>query len=361
MSALSDNQRRLICRCLFLLVCLVPTLATVYQMAHPQTPEQWSVALRAELGLETEIGAVETPGPNETILRDLRFYEGDQTLFQTVEARIVYGEINKVIVDYPVSGLNSIGLSILAKRINQRFLTHRSKLTKIWRIEFRNELKITRAESKPENNNLAQIGSEFSQELERLRNDQMTLAKNARIDITPTSEGTSVIAYFRVQTLSGSGDSDASNEPQSQFGETMLFKISSHQNVQEFELETKRGKLPVWLLDGVRPELSHSLGRNATFEGLFKLRPDRMKLSYLAGVFDQVDLSQYTGFNNSTELGWVEIKKCRFDDGKFQAWQATLTSPSLRTTQIHEQYLFKHAKQFAFYSALSETVREAQR
>lgn len=74
-SRLSDNQRRALCRLVFLLVCALPTAAVVYSIVHQPGPVQWERFIQAQLGIKVRIESVETPAPAHTILRGVRFPE----------------------------------------------------------------------------------------------------------------------------------------------------------------------------------------------------------------------------------------------------------------------------------------------
>ncbi len=74
-SYLSDNQRRILCRLVFLLVCALPTSILVYLLFHQPGPDDWERLVQAQLGIQIEIGAVETPRPNQVVLRAVRIAE----------------------------------------------------------------------------------------------------------------------------------------------------------------------------------------------------------------------------------------------------------------------------------------------
>ncbi len=101
---LSDNWRRTICRCAFLILCVLPTLVSGYWIFHPQTAGQWEQAIRAELGIPTDIDSVETPGPNVTILRGFRLFDPETgELFATTQVRVIRGYPNRLVIDYPTT------------------------------------------------------------------------------------------------------------------------------------------------------------------------------------------------------------------------------------------------------------------
>ena len=117
----SDNQKRIVCRLAFLLLCALPTAAVVYRIMHPQTADQWEQRIQAQLGVRTHIDSVETPGPYETILRGLEFFDADRKILIATELRILFGEVNQIWIDHPVR-LDSNGLQYLVDQVNQQLI-----------------------------------------------------------------------------------------------------------------------------------------------------------------------------------------------------------------------------------------------
>ncbi len=94
---LSDNQRRFICRVLFLLVCALPTFVIVYISTHQRTADQWAQLVQAELGVETSIGGVESPRPGEFLFRDVKLYDDQGTqIFYSLKADVSVGNTNRI-------------------------------------------------------------------------------------------------------------------------------------------------------------------------------------------------------------------------------------------------------------------------
>ncbi|MEL7497845.1 MAG: hypothetical protein AAFN77_09560 [Planctomycetota bacterium] len=349
---MSDNQRRNLCRFLFLAFCLLPTAITSYWICHPQTPEGWAQAIQAELGLDTEIGSIETPGPYETILRDLRFHDGDRTLFQTVEARIVFGEINRIIIEYPVTNLDSVGLAYLVDRINQHVLRKKERSsTKIWRVDFKDELVIDRNATSTRNTDSV-FPMSHAEILEQQRN-QLTIAKHARIDVAPTSDGMATTVYFNVRDPMQIDDASTP---------TMTFEIDTFAGEQVLRLNTHQDKLPVWLLDGIEPEISASLGGDALFAGKLEMSPSDGRVDGLTGKLTQVDVSHYRLVDQgSLAHAEIQIRECQFAHGKFQKWLAMLTAPSILPTEIQQQYLFRPSRQIAPLNAIEQAIQLGRR
>ena len=69
---LSDNQRRFVCRLVFLQFCLIPTIASIYIILHHPGVDQWKQQIQARLPVNIEIASVETPLPGQVVLRGLK-------------------------------------------------------------------------------------------------------------------------------------------------------------------------------------------------------------------------------------------------------------------------------------------------
>lgn len=363
---MSDHQRRFVCRIVFLLLCLLPTGVTGYWICHPQTSEGWAQAIQAELGIETEVGSIETPGPYETILRDVRFLDGDDVLFETVEVRIRFGEQNRITIPYQSKGVNRIGLAYLAGRINQHVLRS-SPMARMWRIDFEADTVVKRYTS-AERNKLEPVGTDrwlhdnvFWQE-----QNQLALAK-LRIDVSPTPTGSSTTVFFQVRdALTGNRAPTDLASSVGQLSETMTFEIHAIDKQQVVKLNTQKKSLPVWLIDGVAPQISSSLGGESRFAGRFELRPQltgELNIEDLEGRFSEVDISNYLPTGDEQPVkAYIEIRDCMFMGQQFVKWDAHLEAPGaiLRTPIRHEE-LFEPSLQIAPTRAIARAVQDGRR
>lgn len=370
---MSDNQRRVYCRILFLALCLLPTSITSYWICHPQTSAGWSQAIQAKLGVETEIGSIETPGPYKTILRNVRFLDGEEVLFSTPEVHIELGDRlwnsqkqNRVVVPYLVGDLDRFGLAYLAKRINQHVM-RTNGAEQIWRIDFVEDVVVdryTKAEIENHEAELADQGNLLDRDHLWLQRNQLRLA-GLRFDIAPTAAGSSTTAYFSVRD---SFAADNSNSPESiGRNETMTFELdtrrlapANHRSLEQVvKLNTNQGKLPVWLLDSVEHRLVASLGAQSKFEGKFEITPSSGRLDDLVGTFSNVNLLPYDRGSNRPELkGQIKVNRCRYENGGFTAWSAFLSEPSiLGPMEIRQSDLQIEAQQIAIGPAIRQTYR----
>lgn len=139
---MSDNQRRTVCRIVFLVLCALPTFAAIYAVFHRPTTTQWQNLIRAQSGIPVQIAAVETPVPFTTILRGVRipdsFMRGGIELnpdLRIDEIRIDFGDTQNVVsVVQPIK----IPMESLS-HVVQRFMNHFNQIDfdhKTWRVEF---------------------------------------------------------------------------------------------------------------------------------------------------------------------------------------------------------------------------------
>ena len=142
---MSDNQRRALCRVLFFLSCVLPTAGILYWICHPQTAANWERLIQAQIGIETKIHSIETPGPYVTILRGVEFRDPEiGSLFKTVEARIEFGEVNQIYIPYKVQNLTDKSLHCLIENLNRHLVRSRS-VDKHWKIKFAEDALIEHA------------------------------------------------------------------------------------------------------------------------------------------------------------------------------------------------------------------------
>jgi hypothetical protein len=344
---MSDNQRRAVCRILFLLVCALPTSVVAYWIGHPQTPSGWEMAIKAQLGLTAHIDSIETPGPNVTILRGLELSDPEVgTLLKTVEARIEFGKVKNYIgIRYKVQGLTNRGLACLVKQINQNLIRAHGA-DKPWRLELSKDSIV------------AQTGSVLSSPSDHAPgHDRFTLA-DLTIDIVPTIDGTTAKAFFKVPD-------DAYPD------RTVVCEISkSQQQSQLVQLDSNQVFLPCWLVADTVPfmaSITSSLGQDAGFAGKLALSPTPGKSElYIDGTFHQVDMKRSLRHirEPGQQYAQIELDECWFVDGVPQKWDAILRHESFAMRILAED-LFVSSWEVAPGNAIENTilkqgVRQAQ-
>ena len=277
----SDNQKRIVCRLAFLLLCALPTAVIVYRIMHPQTADQWEQRIQAQLGVRTHIDSVETPGPYETILRGLEFFDADRTILIATELRILFGEVNQIWIDHPVR-LDSNGLQYLVDQVNQQLIRSHTVQPR-W---------VVMVDSAVVESNIVMddhFGTPKRRELmlKNLAIDMESSANNttARMDFhlvdptvpVPTGNPNIVSCSIQRERVPAVPGTAAGSAP------------------QWVTLNTGTDALPCWLVSEWLPEIVQNLGTEVTFSGGVELDTNAPDLQgQAAGQFSQVDLQQVT-------------------------------------------------------------------
>ncbi len=266
---MSDNQRRVFCRVLFLVICAFPTAVVGYWICHPQTASGWERLLQAQLGVTTTIDSIETPGPYVTILRGLEFSDPDLgTLFRAVEVKIEFGESKNVIsIPYRVQGLTNNGIACLLRKIDENLLRSRI-VDKPWKVQFDKEAVITQ--------NLA---ADFN---ELRRGEFPPQFQMTEFDLhvySPRADGTRADVSFKVPI---------SNAPE-KLVRCSLVRTEEYPHL--LLLDSNSVALPCWLVSDVVPYIPSSFGIDSQFVGRLEVVPTLGESQVaINGVFDRVDL-----------------------------------------------------------------------
>lgn len=339
---MSDNQRRALCRIVFVLACALPTSVVAYWIGHPQTSESWELAIKAQLGVTAQIDSIETPGPNVTILRGLKLTDPELgTLLETVEARIEFGKIKNFIgIRYKVQGLTNASLACLVKQLNQNLIRSHAAV-KPWRLEFLKDSVIR------------QDSSMLVSNVEPTAGRNSLAIAGLTIDVVPSIDGTTAKAYFKVP---------ASDQPE----RTVVCEISkSDQQSQLIQLDTNQVSLPCWLVADAQQFLASvvsSLGQDSQFCGKLSYvpTPGQSEL-YVDGAFDRVDLKHSLRQirEPGQEFAIIELDNCLFVNGVPQQWNAVLRHESY-AMKIHVEDLFISSweKKVAPENAIKSTIRQ---
>ena len=301
---MSDNQRRAFCRILFFCICILPTTVVGYWICHPQTASGWELAIQAQLGVTTTIDQVETPGPYETILRNVEFTDPIYgQLFKASEVRISFFDDKRLVeIPHKVQGLTNRGLTRLISKINEQLLrSHGAK--EDWMIVFGKETIIEEADAARKFKN---DPSQFP--------PHVTLA-NLKIHIGPSAKhgvgnGNYAKALFNIV---GAIDESAMVE----------FQISQTEKSGHTVLvQTNDVRLPCWLVAETLPMIPASFGGTSTFFGEFEVAPGFMPSVKVDGTFEKLDLQNYyVGANG--DYPKVNLN-CAFLNGNRDSWNATL-------------------------------------
>ncbi len=302
---MSDNQRRLICRFIFLITCALPTSTIVYWLCHPQTPLQWQTKIQSQLGVLTSVDSIETPGPYVTILRGLEFTDADLgSLLEATEVHIVLGKPNRIKIPHSVRTTNA-GLLQLIDTINEHLIRAHST-DQPWQILFLGQTIIEQSMVSQ------QPGSEFPSVL---------IAENLQVDVGPLlAGGTGALLQFRLPQID-----------EEKWVECRLSRSLAGDNQnseQRLYLNTKEMPLPCWLLGDLIPEIQQ-LGPECQFAGVVDVysHTDR-RCGEFRGVFTHIEIP---GMAETK----AQVEVCRFDGG-IDKLDAFLVLPDGSMSRIQE-------------------------
>lgn len=332
---MSDNQRRLFCQVLFLILCVVPTAVVGYWICHPQTANGWELELRARLGVETSIDSIETPGPYVTILRGLEFTDPEiGTLFKAVEARIEFGtESNIVSIPYRVQGLTNKSLGSLVQTVNRKLIRSHG-VDKPWQIRFGKDTMVSQASS-----GTGQISDEYLPQFPM---------SSVQLDVFPRVDGTHCHVSFRVPS---------SQSPD----ELVSCSLSRTQDYDQLlVLDTKNVALPCWLVADSVPSITSALGTESRFKGRLELVPAQGESQVAVnGVFEKVDLEATLSIPTAEQrYASIELDDCFFEHGGFTRWDASIVQSNSPKMRISQNRLFNFTRQFAPGEAIKEALME---
>ena len=352
---MSDDQRRVFCRLLFLLVCALPTAISSYWICHPQTASGWAQAIQAETGLEASIDFIETPSPYETVLRQLRLTDPDQgILFETVEVRIRFGKQVEVEIPYEVRHVNNHGLARLLKTINQNVV--RRGVDKSWRLKFAQPLKIARGNAASGFADEAANPNSLQAMLESQQNSFEIEGLN--VEAFSSFDRTVVGANF---ALAKSRNFQPADDSRSRDG--VEVRLTKEAQGQEIWLDTFGQTLPCWLAtDLVGNNITQELGSDSDFTGELRVQSELASGEnevFLDGILSHLSLTSYplsVAVDEKTRMK-IRLNDCLVTNGRAKNWSAVLEVPDLRLrSQIDLQTLFQGSRRFVVGNAIETAI-----
>ena len=353
---MSDNQRRVLCRLIFLLACAIPTLVSSYWICHPQTADGWAQAIKAETGVEASIDFVETPTPYETVLHKLRLTDPEHgVLLDTAQVRIRFGKYVDVEIPYEVDHVDNRGLARMLKTMHQN--TVRRGVDKPWRIRFAKPLKIARSDTAL----FADDPSVSPDSLQAMLYSQQNtfVIEGLNLDIVPSVDGTTVGANFAL------ADSNQAQSLQNQNSQNPInVQLKREPYGQAIWLDTVNQALPCWLAADFAGDITNGLGQDAVFAGELQITshfPSNRNQVDIDGVISRLSVSAIPlnqAINKQTHFQ-VTLDNCRFVDGQATQWWALLEAPELRLrSQITRNTLFQDSRRFAVGNAITTAIIE---
>lgn len=291
-SDLSDNQKRFICRVLFLAVCALPTCVTIYLATHKQTPDQWAQILQAELGVETSIGVVETLRPGEYVFRDVRLFDNHgETIFQSLVANMVVGDINRI--HFPGSvRIQRNALSHFLDEATERLVKPNAG-TRLWKVDFDD------IEIEPEG--FERRGFEFG-----------------RLEISCHNESGGRVVTLASPLIGENG--------QPLGGSCRLNVVRNQLGAYSVNFDTtEHVPVPCWLVKHWFPNLEKKLGSQASFSGSGTINYSGPTTSCenLTGIFNNVRLPKIAGIDTEN-VSSIHANGVRLDDSGWTFGEAGL-------------------------------------
>ncbi len=258
MSRMSDNNRRLTCRLVFIGLCALPTLSLMYWMAHRPGIDDWQESVQASLGVEIQIDSLETPWPGETILRGVRINQPfGKTVYQINEITIHTGAINRIYVN----DLVSVAPEDLMKLVQQasQHAFQLGTISQPWQIAFQ-KLAI---DPNPDSPDLGLVLSPI------------------QVDICHDSKGVTATASFQ----------RSDNESADRMECRVFYPQDPKVLRQEIALDTGNSLLPCWLVKDMVRDMAN-MGDLATFRGTATLLIDAENRvsGEFEGVFENINL-----------------------------------------------------------------------
>ena len=248
---MSDNQRRLVCRLLFLLLCAAPTSLVSYWICHPQTTAQWETQILAQLGVQANIEHIETPFPYITILRDVELVDPELgPIFQAMAIEVNF-ETGQVLVRN-TDRLTNAGIVRLMDAVNSN-LIRRHAVDRLWRVDFIDTTVIE------ESIISARTNSAYPESM---------IVKNLQFEVNSQNDFTGVRMGFQLAEQEETTGDDSDHWVSGM----LVRRIGNSSNHQEFELKTWGLELPCWLLADVVPQLD-KFGINCKFSGEANIVP----------------------------------------------------------------------------------------
>jgi len=334
-SNLSDNQRRTICRLAFLLLCVLPTALTIYFATHKRTPDQWAQLLQAELGVQTSIGAVETPLPDELVFRDLKLFDNDgQPIFESLVAKVTLGNVNRIAFQSPLQ-VKRKGLSYFVEEAAKRLVKPDSN-AKPWEVTFQNLEVISKMNG----------SSEFYKGFDM---------NGLHVGWFNGRDGRMVMMECPVKSVTGQ-----------HYEDRVWLRLDRNHQSGAFNVSfdtTKNGSVPCWLAKEWFPSLESELGADAEFSGVANIASlNAITQCDLTGRFANVQLPTNLTANSRVpkSAAAIYVNGMRLEDSHWTMGTAAIQTGENNYRHLENPWqnrpvaskqngLFSHVIQAAFH------------
>jgi hypothetical protein len=331
---LSDNQRRFLCRVLFLALCLIPTCVTFYCAFHKPTPEQWAQRIHAELGIKTRIGSVETPLPNKVIFKRLRMFDAeDREVVNVLEAKVTLGDENQIQIDVPVQ-VSRRGMEHFLTESTDRVVRPREGF-KPWRVQFA--------------------------DIEILSGEQMDIANEA-IRFAPLNALiTNSVQGIKAELLTPVAEFDP-NHPRWVVC-TLERGLRENETKFTFDNSADSQAMPCWLAQGKVTQLERHVGDRAGFKGVAQVWLQQGEpVCELDGTFVNVDLSRHErNYSRPIEGAAYQVRDLVVTDSNYSGTIKIKFPDSNGFYTVSERRRFDEnpdLQKMMFSPAIQDTIRD---
>ena len=309
---MSDNSKRTVCRIAFLLLCALPLSLVVYKIFHPVTTDHWQQAIKADLGLVSRIGKVETPLPFITRFSDIQLEDVELgELAHLNQLELTVGATNEIVIDDPLQ-INGPSLIRIVQRLRDSLLRTHSA-SKSWRI--------------------------------RLNNLTIVQPQNPLTDPLPISSVEIEVNPYPTITITDV-ELKLANDTSDNTVRFSLRRNRDGNGVREtVELATGQSYVPCWLMHELLPDLK-SFGPACSFAGFTKLeKGDNGWSGVVEGNFRQLDLASLVKPYQRDVEGLCDlwVPNCIVQDNKIKSITTELRCESgrmdLATAQAADRFL----------------------
>ncbi|HMO15949.1 MAG TPA: hypothetical protein PKD64_17720 [Pirellulaceae bacterium] len=250
---MSDHVKRLICRLLFVVCCVVPTCIVLKWIVSPPTATEWQDAIKQRTGLSTAIGSISTPYPQQTILHDVRLAVPETSSEIELGSLLLTNAENRRTITIGSIELGNRSLVQIIRRLH-------SGIREVFDVRRPIEIRIESAAISAEN--------------------QRHVLRNVLVNLIPKAKSIDVVVRFQ----------SGSNGDAAPWSEIRFSRQMDDPTVDSWNFDFSQKKIPLVLIAEWSP-FARSLGELATFQGIANVNVvDAAWDAQVMGHLDQIDL-----------------------------------------------------------------------
>lgn len=299
----TDSKNRIICRSLFLSLCVLPTAITFYALFHLNDKAEWERAIQAQTRMAIRFQSMETPRPSEYRLNHVTFADPELAEIGSLTQVVVrYGIPNQIEV-IGTASLTTHGLAALVEKLRTQILPHFDQPSH-W------EVKVPRVE----------IASSY-------RKERFQFLGPVTVGLRQTPEG-KTLAMIRVQ------DSQLASSDGRSIADWLRIDLEWNGSQSLVDVNTGDHRpLATWLAEGFGPECHWLRAENTGFLGSARWTCGTEGATGKAqGQLVNVHLGDLTLAlaNPIVGIADIELQSLEFQNGKIGSALGRLTSTQLR-------------------------------